>query len=156
MKPCDVTPWKHLLQHGTSLRDGEQGSNRSASFKPGKGERAWLFNSDSEDFRKHFRNRKSCDGIFLIETPTERRLVFIELKGRNLEDAAEQLREALQAVLKQLPPDCRKSTRPEVVVVRGRAPPTQVVSKVLKEFQRKTGFILQCRSIPPGKNWELR
>jgi hypothetical protein len=154
MTPCDVKPWKHLLARGTSLTDS--GSKRGASFKPGRGEKAYLFDSDSQRFREHFHNQKSCDGIFLIETATERRLVFIELKGRNLEDAAAQLLETLQAVRKQLPADCRKSTKLEVVVVRGGAPPRQEVSKMLEQFEQKTGLVLRCRSIPPGKSWDLR
>lgn len=155
MTSCDVTPWKDLLADGTSLWDGGAGGKRGVRFKPSKDRRGRLFTSDDERFRKRFGNKKSCDGIFLIEWRGGRRLVFVELKGRNVEDGVEQLIETLQAVRRQLPANCRKTTIFEARIIRGRASPSQVDSKMRKAFERKTDVALRCHSVPRGGAFEL-
>lgn len=152
MTPCDVTPWKHLLGQGTSLRE----SGRGVRFAPKAGERALLFTSDTREFREHFSTRQSCDAVLLIETAEKRRLFFIELKGRRFEDAVDQIAETLIAVRKQVPRDCRESTGLEAIAVTGGGTPSDTARRALEAFQKKTGMRLQRKSVPNGGTCDLR
>ncbi|WNG22645.1 hypothetical protein F0U62_00385 [Cystobacter fuscus] len=152
MTPCNLAPWEHLLGQGTSHRE----SGRGIRFVPKAGERAWLFRSDSQEFREHFGNRQSCDAVFLIETAQQRKLFFIELKGRRFEDAIDQLAETYLAVHGKLPPTCRQSTDLEVLAVTGGGTPEQEARKAQEVFKKRTGRRLVRKSIPAGNTCDLR
>ncbi|MFY0582551.1 hypothetical protein ACN28S_57145 [Cystobacter fuscus] len=123
---------------------------------PKAGERARLFRSDSQEFREHFGNRQSCDAVFLIETAQQRKLFFIELKGRRFEDAIDQLAETFIAVRGKLPPECRQSTDLEVLAVTGGGTPEQEARKAQEVFKKRTGRRLVRKSIPAGNTCDLR
>ncbi|MFY0527605.1 hypothetical protein ACN28I_32160 [Archangium gephyra] len=152
MTPCDVTPWEQLLGKGTSHSE----SGRGVRFAPKTGERAFFFRSDSQEFRAYFGNGQSCDAIFLIETAQKRKLFFIELKGGRFEDAIPQLAETFLAVRRKLPPECRQSTELEALAVTGGGTPGQEARKALEVFMKKTGARLVRKSLPSGKNYDLR
>jgi hypothetical protein len=154
MTPCDVTPWEPLLGQGTSLKE----SGRGVSFAPksAEGEKAWFFRSDSQEFRAHFGNVKSCDAVFLIQTVRKRKLFFIELKGRRFEDAVDQLAETFLAVRRMLPPDCRQSTEFEALAVTGGGTPGQEARKAQEVFRKRTGILLVRKSLPQNNTCNLR
>ncbi len=149
MTRCDITPWAAFEAEGrTSHWEGGRGVNAKRTNDT----HVKLFRSDTAEFRAKFGNRKSCDCIFLIEKAKTRRLIFVELKGRNVEEAAEQLLQTVLAVQRQLPAGCRDSTMREVIVAGREAPPAAERPKLQKDFQRKTGLVLSFRSVPNGKS----
>lgn len=114
------------------------------------------FASDTREFREHFSIRQSCDAVMLIETPVTRKLFFIELKGRNFEEAVDQIAEALTAVRNAVPRDCRESTELEAIAIAGGATPDKEFRKAQEKFRKKTRVQLRRKSVPQGKMCDLR
>jgi hypothetical protein len=152
MIPCDVRPWEHLRREGTSFKE----SGRGFHFAPKAGEKAYLFASDTREFREHFSIQQSCDAVMLIETSSSRKLLFIELKGRNFEEAVDQIAEALIAVRNAVPRDCRESTEFEAIAIAGGATPDKEYRKALEKFRKRTRVKLRRKSVPQGKMCDLR
>ena len=146
-----MSPWEHLRREGTSLKE----SGQRFHFAPKAGERAYLFASDTREFREHFRIQQSCDAVMLIETSLSRKLFFIELKGRNFEEAADQITEALIAVRRAVPRDCRESTEFEAIVIARGGTPGQDRRKALEKFWNRTRVKLQFKSRATG-SYDLR
>lgn len=123
---------------------------------PKDGEKIRMFAADTQGFRDEFSHARSCDALFLVETGDGRTLLFVELKGRRFEDAAEQLAATLLAVRSKLPADCRQSTVLQALAVTAGGTPAMETRKAQESFHRRTGVRLQRRSLSPGNTLDLR
>lgn len=96
--PVNTLFWE-CLEKKTSIRE----SSRSATLSKKRGECAFLFKTDTDEFRKAFglTDKRCCDGLFLFKNMSDRSccsLVFVELKGKSAEDGVKQLMNGLQAL----------------------------------------------------------
>jgi len=112
---CDGT---HFDEKGKSVR-----------IKPEGGETILVFKTDSDAFRKEFRVGRASDVLFLVQRPRARpRLLFVELKGTHIGDAADQLKETVAAVSRSLQQrlglEYPTPADMTAIVVRGGSAPT--------------------------------
>jgi hypothetical protein len=98
-------PFNHLLFEAllpgkTLAQDREHDGYTSAELKPGPGETVLLFRLDDDETKQHLKlaGQKCCDYFFFFKASHESLLIFVELKGGNLDRAEEQLAGAIDAI----------------------------------------------------------
>jgi hypothetical protein len=130
------------LQSGTSIK--ERGNR--ASIGASDGEIVLVFRTDTDLLRKNLGIAKVCDAAFFYMQYGERPILFfVELKGKNVREAAEQIvstMKALGGLLRTVGGgDFPKPGDMRAVVVRSGAAP-QDQSKIQDMFWKKTSVTL--------------
>lgn len=131
------------IQQGTSY--SEQG--KSVSIARRKNELILLFQTDNDVARFVLGITRSCDVTFFYMRHRQRPiLVFCELKGRNVSDAADQISStlvAIRTILQQtVTRDFPRNEDIRALIVRtGSAPHNQTA--IQESFFRRTGVELQ-------------
>jgi hypothetical protein len=131
------------LSDRTSL--SEEG--KSASIARRNDETILMFLTDSDVVRRELGIKRACDAVFVyIRQRARPILLFIELKGSDIQGAADQIRFTAEGVRKLVNSDF-STTFPNpddmraVVVFSGSAPRSQ--AEILERFERDTGFTLR-------------
>lgn len=105
--PFNFLLWNCLAVGRTSV--AEKGITARMERKPG--ESVLAFRIDCDEFRRHFGTRRVCDALFFYRSQENKPvLLFVELKGSNIRDGVEQLKETLgiiEQALKDYPADYR-------------------------------------------------
>ena len=127
------------------LHPGETGFKESgigARIRPEGRECVLVFGIDNQRFRTQFSVHRACDALFFYKSQAHGPvLLFVELKGSDVESAAEQLGQALDAVRKGL---SGVSEYRAIVVLRKSAPASR--NKLWSRFRNKYGVELKvCR-----------
>jgi len=98
-------PFNHLLFEAllpgkTLADDRKHGGTSSVRLEPAAGETVLLFRLDSEKTKDRLGlvDKSCCDYLYLYRTKDTSLLIFIELKGENLDRSAQQLSSAIQSV----------------------------------------------------------
>jgi hypothetical protein len=130
------------LQPGTSL--SEQG--KTVSITRRNNEIVLMFATDSQLVRDVLNVARVCDAVFLYMQYLSRPiLIFVELKGKNVKDAADQISSTIRGVRTLLNRSVRRNF-PEradlraVVVRSGSAPQNQ--QEIVERFLKETGVRL--------------
>jgi acetyl-CoA carboxylase carboxyltransferase component len=103
-----------------------------AEWEPARGETALLFQTDTDVFRTQFNceGAKVCDGLFLIKKPKgEPCLLFVELKGTDIDHAFTQLDAAIRVVV----PTLEAGTTPRIRAIVVSDSPVASFRKKLAE-----------------------
>jgi hypothetical protein len=138
-----------LLQKATSIPG--KGDSR-ASIQRREGELVLVFDTDNATAREILGISKCCDAVFLYMVSRSRPvLLFVELKGKDVATAAEQITSTMQAIRKivnkTIYSDFPKSSDMRAVVVRsGPAPQDQ--SRIQSKFFGATEVRLQFARKP--------
>jgi hypothetical protein len=131
------------IQPGTSYSE----KGRSASIAKGNDETVLLFKTDCDIVRRVLSINRACDIAFLyMKHRTRPILLFVELKGKNINDAAEQIKTTMQAISNIIrntihPRFPEKRDVRAIVVRSGSAPQNQF--EIQEKFFRETGVRLQ-------------
>ena len=123
---------KCLLAGRTSVN--EQG--KAARLVPESGECVLVFRLDSREFRKVFgvEDQPICDHLFFYKKAADDPvLLCVELKGADLERAAEQIGRVIRLLKKEL---AKVSVRFRAVIVSNRGVPREF-SHAQRRFQRE-------------------
>lgn len=134
--------------------------NLTAALDPRPGETVLLFETDRPAFRRRLpagSKLSVCDLMFFYRGPAAPMpvLLFVELKGSDYEHAEEQLANALEAVTRELEPDCQRSVLKGAVVVLGASTPHDSKRR-RREFFRSTRTLIEYESNARAKRTELR
>jgi hypothetical protein len=131
------------LQQGTSV--SEQG--KRAAIAKRANEVVLLFRTDCGNVRRILGIQRVCDATFMYMRHRGRPLLlFVELKGRNVSDAAEQISSTMQAIRNVIrdtvTPNFPQAADMRAIVVRsGNAPQGQ--GALQEKFFKATGVKLQ-------------
>jgi len=128
----DFLLW-HCLDPGkTSVSE----SGKSARLKPKGGECVLLFKIDSARFRAEFEIERVCDALFFYKSEHKAPvLLFVELKGTDVESAIDQLDQTLKSVRNKLDNEANCLA---VVACSGSTP--KHLGKLRKRFQKQHGI----------------
>ncbi len=130
------------LQTGTSV--SERG--KSASLTRRNNEIVLMFSTDSEVVRAVLGVARVCDAVFLHMQHLGRPvLIFVELKGKNVRDAADQISSTIRGVRSLINQSIRRNFPQSgdlraVIVRSGSAPHNE--QQVIDRFWRETGIRL--------------
>jgi hypothetical protein len=98
-------PFNHLLFEAllpgkTLAEDRAHNGYTSAQLEANAGETVLLFRLDEDKTKEHLKltGEKCCDYFFLFRGKQKSLLIFVELKGGNLERAEQQLLAAIDAI----------------------------------------------------------
>ena len=131
------------IKSGTSYAE----KGKSVSIKKEHDELVLVFQTDNAVVRSVLGIARSCDVTFVYMRHRRRPiLIFCELKGRNVDDAAEQVQSTLTAVRRAvkniIAADFPQNGDIRALIVRtGSAPHNQ--GAIQDKFQRETGVRLQ-------------
>ena len=131
------------IKSGSSYRE----KGKSVSIAKARDELVFVFHTDNTTARSVLQIARSCDVTFVYMKHRRRPiLIFCELKGRQIDDAADQIQSTLLSVRRALreainrnfpdDPDLRA-----LVIRSGTAPHNQ--SAIQERFFRQTGVRLQ-------------
>jgi hypothetical protein len=98
-------PFNHLLFEAllpgkTVAEDKDHGGYTSARLVQGEGETVLLFRLDEEKTKTELKltGKRCCDYFYLFRTKEKSLLIFVELKGSNLDGIEMQLSNAIDAI----------------------------------------------------------
>lgn len=129
----------HCLQPGEYQFTEE---NLAVRLSPENNETVLMFRTDSNVFRGSREGVPACDLLFFYRGPASPTpvLLFVELKGSDIEHAETQIGSAFKRVREELAPDCGGgAARAGAVVVLGSSAPADVKPRQ-KEAWLKQGL----------------
>jgi hypothetical protein len=149
--PMNFLLWQALETSATSHHE----EGRGASIKREEGEVVLVFHADTADFRRRFGVENVCDALFFYKKPPARPiLLFVELKGHDIEHAAKQIRMTMMAVreglrgqLGNLGP--ANAEHRAVIVTSGVAAPREL-ARLRRDFERETQVALKVETVKKG------
>lgn len=130
------------LQNGLAMN--EKGKRAALALRAG--ESAYLFRLDNESSRTNLGLQRVCDGVFVHWLHGQRpKLIFVELKGTDIQHGATQLAATLRAVQRSLNERTgnrfpAKGDIRACIVRSGSAPHGQ--TRIQETFYRDTGVAL--------------
>jgi hypothetical protein len=146
--------WNCLAEGATSIEE----EKLSANLEKRSDECVLVFEIDNPDFRKHFQamDEKVCDGLFFYKKAalpghdkTVPVVMFVELKGSDIDYAIEQLANTHRLVHKKL---TGRAVEYRAIVVSRQAPPAQD-----KSARKRWEKSINCRlHFARGPKAELR
>ncbi|MCI0456345.1 MAG: hypothetical protein L0Z62_05135 [Gemmataceae bacterium] len=160
--PFNFMLWYALSPGKTSYQ--EPGTGWGVQVKPQKDETILFHLTDSQQLRDHFKSRNWYDLknvadllVFCNRPGRDVILLFVELKGSDIEHAAGQIRQLVDAVRKALPNPMRKETDYRALILASGSAPAKKVHALQKEFREKHQIELHVRTgIKKGASVDLR
>lgn len=138
--------WADLAFRGAEPHSGTSYSEQNAkvTIRPVTGEVVCLYVLDTAAVREALKLKKCCDVGVAWALEERRGAVLVELKGRHVGHAAEQLAETANAVYRQIPAGVRRVA----AVVSGGASPSnrQAAEDKFMKLAASTGFEFVVRT----------
>ncbi len=156
--PFNFMLWYSLSPGKTSYQ--EPGTGWGVQVRPAKDETILFFLTDSQQFRDYFKDLENVADLLVFCKRADRNviLLFVELKGSDLEHAAEQLGQTIEAVRKNLPnPTHKKTDYRALILASGSSAPLKNVQAIKKNFLKKYHIDLDVHTgVKKGASVDLR